>query len=378
MPRICILLLFMAGCSLQQQTKAPLLSKVDLPTQQFRISQSSAQTITTPKGTRINIPAHSFNTRDTEVAVKLREVTTVKEALLSGQHLNIHQNGRAGLLESAGMVHLTAYDSLGTEINLRPGASLQMRMPDRGQGQPFYTYQLERGSWAKTGMSELEEGQSEIWGYVSPGPAKIYLNEKVIAETGPNGDYRITLATGKIQQVYFRHHSYKIGTIRATFPAKLPEKLRRNFSLPSEGVLVDNKVWLHPLEAKEASSAVRVGNILSTGWTNFDKPSFQLTCIESAINTEEVAEFHIFAVDRIMAYGGSSSFGEIRTKFIVNQKVRILAVQHDKMGITPVFRTQAKAGIEENCQQAPKIVMKKLSAELINNRAKLFSYLGLQ
>ncbi|MCC3156235.1 hypothetical protein LJ737_03250 [Hymenobacter sp. 15J16-1T3B] len=117
-----------------------------VPTQVFRLQAALDTTVSGVRGTTLALPANAFAYADDPeqkavagtVEVRLREFVSVADMVLNGLHTASGDN----LLETGGMVQLTARTSDGRSCQLRPGAAVLVRLP---APRPVAGMQLFRG-----------------------------------------------------------------------------------------------------------------------------------------------------------------------------------------------------------------------------------------
>lgn len=105
------------------------LKKFESSVQRFRINPAKLNVITGNKGTKVIIPANAFRKSNGGavfglIEIELCEYYTQADFVLNG----LHTSATDQLIESGGTVNLRAKQN-GQELVLRPGGSLQLRMP---------------------------------------------------------------------------------------------------------------------------------------------------------------------------------------------------------------------------------------------------------
>ncbi|GAB3842603.1 hypothetical protein GCM10028821_51100 [Hymenobacter jeollabukensis] len=127
-----------------------------VPTQVFRLQTALDTAVVGVRGTTLALPANAFAYADDPekivagtVEVRLREFVTVADMVLNQLHTASGDN----LLETGGMVQLTARTADGRPCQLRPGASVLVRLPT---AQPVAGMQLFKGVATSTGRVDWQ------------------------------------------------------------------------------------------------------------------------------------------------------------------------------------------------------------------------------
>lgn len=123
---------------------APPFEGVDVPFEHYTVNASEDQTLSTPSGTQIHIPANAFvdadgNPVEGEVAIRYREFHSAKDIIASG--IPMHEPETGDYMETAGMFEIRG-DHNGQEVVLRADKSVRVDMASYVEGDQFNFYQL--------------------------------------------------------------------------------------------------------------------------------------------------------------------------------------------------------------------------------------------
>ena len=127
-----------------QLAVAPPFKGVDVPFENYTINAAEAQTLSTPSGTQIHIPANAFVDADGkpvegEVAIRYREFHRAEDIIASG--IPMHEPETGDYMETAGMFEIRG-DYQGQEVVLRADKKVRVDMASYVEGDQFNFYQL--------------------------------------------------------------------------------------------------------------------------------------------------------------------------------------------------------------------------------------------
>lgn len=191
---IVILLLSLRNCTNQKtnvKTKplvssknklliAPPLPGLDLPYQTFTIDPTISNVVYSKQGAKINIPPSAFldnngNVIKGKVEVSFREFYNPLDFYLAGIPMVFNDNGTQKVLESGGMVELTA-KSNNNELFVNPASKIKVDIFSWTKSKDFNLYDLDKttGTWVDKGKDAVETatvaGDSKILPEVPPLP----------------------------------------------------------------------------------------------------------------------------------------------------------------------------------------------------------------
>ena len=139
----------------------PPLPELDILVQQFEINPSQSNVLVSKGGAKINIPANAFLDKDGKVVkrkvkVSFREFYTPVDFYLAGIPMNYNDNGVDKVLESVGMVELTA--SLNkSELFVNPSSKIKVDIKSWTKSKDFNLYDLDKttGKWIEKGKDSI-------------------------------------------------------------------------------------------------------------------------------------------------------------------------------------------------------------------------------
>lgn len=127
-----------------QLAVAPPIEGLDVPFQEYTIDAGQAQTLTTPTGTQLNIPADAFVNAEGkpvegEVTIRYREFHTAEAIIASG--IPMHEPETGDYMETAGMFEIRGEQG-GSELFIRSDKDIRVDMASYVEGDEFNFYQL--------------------------------------------------------------------------------------------------------------------------------------------------------------------------------------------------------------------------------------------
>lgn len=125
-------------------TIAPPIKNLDIPFTPYQISGTTAQTITTPSGSTISIPANAFLDENNqpisgEVTIEFREFHTAADIIASG--IPIHNPATGEVMETAGMFEIKGHQN-GKEIFVKADKDIAVNLASYNDGDKFNFYAL--------------------------------------------------------------------------------------------------------------------------------------------------------------------------------------------------------------------------------------------
>lgn len=145
-----------------KQEVAPPLNSVDVPFQNFDVTNSNAQTINLDNGTSIEIPANAFvdangNAITTAVKISYREFHTAADILASGIPMKASHNGLDGDMQTAGMFEINASVN-DQKVFVAEGKNIGVNMASNvdGDNYDFWELNQETGAWENLGGSTAQ------------------------------------------------------------------------------------------------------------------------------------------------------------------------------------------------------------------------------
>lgn len=139
----------------------PPLPELDIPYQKFEIDPSQPNVLYSKMGAKINIPSDAFLDKDGnvikgKVEVSFREFYNPLDFYLAGIPMNYNDNGVNKVLESGGMVELTA-KSYKNELYVNPSSKIKVDLFSWTKSKDFNLYDLD-----KTTSKWIEKGKDSI------------------------------------------------------------------------------------------------------------------------------------------------------------------------------------------------------------------------
>lgn len=148
--------------NLEQLEITPPLNSVDVPFQNFNVTNSSAQTLNLDNGTTIEIPANAFvdaneNAINSNVEISYREFHTAADILVSGIPMKASFNGIDGDMQTAGMFEINATVN-NQEVFVAEGKNIGVNMASNvdGNNYDFWELNQESGTWKNLGGSSAQ------------------------------------------------------------------------------------------------------------------------------------------------------------------------------------------------------------------------------
>lgn len=139
----------------------PPLPELDIPYQKFEIDPSQPNELFSKFGAKINIPSDAFLDKDGniikgKVEVSFREFYNPLDFYLAGIPMDYNENGVDKVLESGGMVELTA-KSNNTELFVNPSRKIKVDLLSWTKSKEFNLYDLDKttGKWIEKGKDSV-------------------------------------------------------------------------------------------------------------------------------------------------------------------------------------------------------------------------------
>lgn len=139
----------------------PPLPELDIPYQKFEIDPSQPHILYSKKGAKINIPKNAFldkegNVITGKVEVSFREFYNPLDFYLAGIPLEYNDKGVEKVLESAGMIELTA-KSNNEELFVNPSNKIIVDISSKTKSKDFNLYDLDKtnGKWIEKGKDSI-------------------------------------------------------------------------------------------------------------------------------------------------------------------------------------------------------------------------------
>lgn len=140
-----------AACN---KEKPSWLTRFSPPEQIFRINPGAPNQLTGKRGTRLTIPANSFDTDREMVEVRLTEAVDGFDIAATGLPMHFEDElGQTRQFESAGMFRVTAQTE-GRNVELKDGARIQVEFPNLAPGEKFRVYRFDGKSWKHDGHNQ--------------------------------------------------------------------------------------------------------------------------------------------------------------------------------------------------------------------------------
>ena len=172
---VAIVLLSIRNCSCNRQKLGPKpkisnnnylptnppLPALDILYQKFEIDPSQPNVLYSKYGAKINIPADTFldkegNVIKDKVEVSFREFYNPLDFYLAGIPMNYDDNGVEKVLESGGMVELTAKSNK-NELFVNPNSKINVDLLSWTKSKDFNLYDLDKttGKWIEKGKDSI-------------------------------------------------------------------------------------------------------------------------------------------------------------------------------------------------------------------------------
>ena len=139
----------------------PPLPELDIPYQKFEIDPSQPNELFSKMGAKINIPSDAFLDKDGnvikgKVEVSFREFYNPLDFYLAGIPMNYNDNGVDKVLESGGMVELTAKSNK-AELFVNPSSKIKVDLFSWTKSKDFNLYDLDKttGKWIEKGKDSI-------------------------------------------------------------------------------------------------------------------------------------------------------------------------------------------------------------------------------
>lgn len=145
----------------------PPLPKLDILYQNFTVLPDLARVLTTPRGTKIRIPANAFLDKDgniikDKVDITFREFHTPLDFYLAGIPMTYDENGVEKVFESGGMVEINATSNK-NEVFVNPKNKIKVDMYSWTKSSEFNAYDLDKttGKWIDKGKDSISISKKE-------------------------------------------------------------------------------------------------------------------------------------------------------------------------------------------------------------------------
>ena len=167
----------------------PPLPELDIPYQKFEIDPSQPNVLFSKMGAKINIPSDAFLDKDGnvikgKVEVSFREFYNPLDFYLAGIPMNYNDNGVDKVLESGGMVELTAKSNK-AELFVNPSSKIKVEMKSWTKSKDFNLYDLDKttGKWIEKGKDSISVfNKNKVYPPVPPMPIIATENAFKIAD----------------------------------------------------------------------------------------------------------------------------------------------------------------------------------------------------
>ncbi|WP_353085058.1 hypothetical protein [Flavobacterium sp.] len=140
----------------------PPIPGLDIPYQTFTINPSISNVVYSKFGAKINIPANAFldnegNVIKDKVVVSFREFYNPLDFYLAGIPMAFNDNGEEKVLESGGMVELTAQSNK-KELFVNPESKINVDLFSWTKSKDFNLYDLDKakGTWIERGKDSIQ------------------------------------------------------------------------------------------------------------------------------------------------------------------------------------------------------------------------------
>jgi hypothetical protein len=167
----------------------PPLPELDIPYQKFEIDPSQPNVLFSKMGAKINIPSDAFLDKDGnvikgKVEVSFREFYNPLDFYLAGIPMNYNDNGVDKVLESGGMVELTAKSNK-NELFVNPSSKIKVDIKSWTKSKDFNLYDLDKttGKWIEKGKDSISVfNKNKVFPPVPPMPIIATANAFKIAD----------------------------------------------------------------------------------------------------------------------------------------------------------------------------------------------------
>jgi hypothetical protein len=167
----------------------PPLPELDIPYQKFEIDPSQPNVLFSKMGAKINIPSNAFLDKDGnvikgKVEVSFREFYNPLDFYLAGIPMNYNDNGVEKVLESGGMIELTAKSNK-AELFVNPSSKIKVDMKSWTKSKDFNLYDLDKttGKWIEKGKDSISVfNKKNVYPTVPPMPIIATENAFKIAD----------------------------------------------------------------------------------------------------------------------------------------------------------------------------------------------------
>ena len=167
----------------------PPLQELDIPYQKFEIDPSKPNVLYSKMGAKINIPSDAFLDKDGnvikgKVEVSFREFYNPLDFYLAGIPMNYNDNGVDKVLESGGMVELTAKSNK-AELFVNPASKIKVDLFSWTKSKDFNLYDLDKttGKWIEKGKDSISVfNKNKVYPPVPPMPIIATENAFKIAD----------------------------------------------------------------------------------------------------------------------------------------------------------------------------------------------------
>jgi hypothetical protein len=139
----------------------PPIPEMDIPYQKFEIDPSQPQILYSKYGTKINIPSDAFLDKNgvvikDKVELSFREFYNPLDFYLAGIPMNFNDNGVDKVLESGGMIELTAKSNQ-NELFVNPDNKIKVDLYSWTNSKDFNLYDLDKksGNWIVKGKDSI-------------------------------------------------------------------------------------------------------------------------------------------------------------------------------------------------------------------------------
>jgi hypothetical protein len=146
----------------------PPIPKFHIPYQNFRVVPDSTTVLTTPRGTKIRIPANAFLDKDgnvikDKVDITFREFHTPLDFYLAGIPMTYNENGIEKVFESGGMVEINVTSNK-KEVFVNSKNKIKVDMNSWTESTEFNAYDLDKntGKWIEKGKDSISISKPEI------------------------------------------------------------------------------------------------------------------------------------------------------------------------------------------------------------------------
>ena len=167
----------------------PPLPGLDIPYQKFEVDPSQPNVLYSKYGAKINIPADAFLDKDgniinDKVQLSFREFYNPLDFYLAGIPMNYNDNGVDKVLESGGMVELTAKSNK-DELFVNPSSKIKVDIKSWTKSKDFNLYDLDKttGKWIEKGKDSISVfNKNKVFPTVPPMPIIATENAFKIAD----------------------------------------------------------------------------------------------------------------------------------------------------------------------------------------------------